>query len=65
MNSSHRVHSQKGLFAGLTRAIARRWKRWTSSLIADHYRPEKHYMRGPGPKAKRSDDTGGNPSGRK
>ena len=30
-------------------ATARRWRRLTTSLF-DVYRPEQHYMRGPGPK---------------
>jgi hypothetical protein len=30
-------------------ATARRWRRLTTSLF-DPYRPELHYMRGPGPK---------------
>jgi hypothetical protein len=30
-------------------ATARRWHRLTASLF-DPYRPELHYMRGPGPK---------------
>jgi hypothetical protein len=30
-------------------ARARRWRRLTTSLF-DPYRPELHYMRGPGPK---------------
>ena len=30
-------------------AVARRWRRLTTSLL-DPYRPELHYMRGPGPK---------------
>jgi len=30
-------------------ATARRWRRLTTSLF-DLYRPELHYMRGPGPK---------------
>jgi hypothetical protein len=30
-------------------AIAQRWRRLTTSLV-DPYRPELHYMRGPGPK---------------
>jgi hypothetical protein len=29
--------------------ITRRWRRLTASLF-DPYRPELHYMRGPGPK---------------
>jgi hypothetical protein len=45
-------HVSKALFAtpghvlGVT---ARRWRRLTASLF-DPYRPELHYMRGPGPK---------------
>ena len=35
-----------GRVVGLT---ARRWHRLTASLF-DPYRPELHYMRGPGPK---------------
>lgn len=30
-------------------ATARRW-RWLSTSLFDPYRPELHYMRGPGPK---------------
>ena len=30
-------------------ATARRWRRLTTSLF-DPYRPELHYMRGPGPR---------------
>jgi hypothetical protein len=30
-------------------ATARRWRRLTTSMF-DPYRPELHYMRGPGPK---------------
>jgi hypothetical protein len=33
---------------GLERA-ARRW-RWLTTSLFDPYRPERHYMRGPGPK---------------
>ena len=29
--------------------VARRW-RWLSASVFDPYRPELHYMRGPGPK---------------
>jgi hypothetical protein len=35
--------------ANLFRLLARRWHRHTSRL-SDPYRPERHYMRGPGPK---------------
>jgi hypothetical protein len=30
-------------------AVARRW-RWVRASVCDPYRPELHYMRGPGPK---------------
>ena len=30
-------------------ATARRW-RWLTAALFDPYRPERHYMRGPGPK---------------
>ena len=30
-------------------AVTRRW-RWLSASVCDPYRPELHYMRGPGPK---------------
>lgn len=30
-------------------AAARRW-RWLRTSVCDPYRPELHYMRGPGPK---------------
>jgi hypothetical protein len=30
-------------------AVRRRWRRLTAALL-DPYRPELHYMRGPGPK---------------
>jgi hypothetical protein len=30
-------------------ALAARWQR-LATMICDPYRPEKHYMRGPGPK---------------
>ena len=45
-------HVFKALFATPGRvlgATARRWRRLTASLF-DPYRPELHYMRGPGPK---------------
>jgi hypothetical protein len=30
-------------------AVVRRW-RWVRASVCDPYRPELHYMRGPGPK---------------
>lgn len=35
--------------ANLFRILARRWQRHAAHL-SDPYRPERHYMRGPGPK---------------
>jgi len=37
------------LFAARLDAVARRW-RWLRTNLSDPYRPELHYMRGPGPK---------------
>lgn len=34
--------------SGIT--IARRWHWQALHLFNNHYRPERHYMRGPGPK---------------
>jgi hypothetical protein len=45
-------HVSRALFATPGRvlgATAQRWRRLTASLF-DPYRPELHYMRGPGPK---------------
>ena len=43
---------------------ARRW-RWLRSCLFDPYRPERHYMRGPGPKwrEKHARDVGPSPAG--
>jgi len=54
MNPFLELHVSKALFAtpALERvfgATARRCRRLTASLF-DPYRPELHYMRGPGPK---------------
>jgi len=37
--------------ARLLDAVARRW-RWLTVSLFDPYRPELHYMRGPGPKSR-------------
>jgi hypothetical protein len=34
-------------FAAAVERLKTRWRQWTAP---DRYRPEKHYMRGPGPK---------------
>jgi hypothetical protein len=34
-------------FAAAVERLKARWRQWTAP---DRYRPEKHYMRGPGPK---------------
>jgi hypothetical protein len=36
-----------GNFLGTLERLRARWRQW---MGADRYRPEKHYMRGPGPK---------------
>jgi hypothetical protein len=43
-------------------AVWRRWRRLTAALL-DPYRPELHYMRGPGPKwrAKHARDAAADP----
>src|SRR5258707_12693646 len=54
MSASHTSYVCRVLLAthsptyGLT-AVQRHWRRLTGYL-SDHYRPELHYMRGPGPK---------------
>jgi hypothetical protein len=40
-----------GTPATLFRTLARRWHRHAGHL-SDPYRPERHYMRGPGPKSR-------------
>ena len=35
--------------ASLFRILARRWH-WHATQLSNPYRPERHYMRGPGPK---------------
>jgi hypothetical protein len=37
--------------ANVLRVVARRWHRQMTRLF-DPYRPERHYMRGPGPKCR-------------
>ena len=39
------------------RGPARRW-RWLRTSLLDPYRPELHYMRGPGPKWREKNGTG-------
>jgi hypothetical protein len=41
--------TRPGTPANLFRILARRWQRHAAHLC-DPYRPERHYMRGPGPK---------------
>jgi hypothetical protein len=36
-------------------AARRRW-RWLRTSVLDSYRPELHYMRGPGPKCRERDN---------
>jgi hypothetical protein len=44
--------------AGALDAVARRW-RWLRPSLFDPYRPELHYMRGPGPKWREKHASGG------
>ena len=44
--------AKMGLFGLLARAIAGALARVRRSLGSSHYRPEQHYMRGPGPKTR-------------
>jgi hypothetical protein len=60
MNSPTRAKPHKCFFTGLAHALAGRWQHWKSAFGPDHYHPEKHYMRGPGPKAKRRGGAGDN-----
>ena len=50
--SALRVSRALGAAPVLARGLgvtARRW-RWLTTALFDPYRPERHYMRGPGPK---------------
>jgi hypothetical protein len=43
------IGGAKSVPGNLFRILARRWQRHAAHL-SDPYRPERHYMRGPGPK---------------
>jgi hypothetical protein len=45
-----------GVPANLFRTLARRWHRHAPHL-SDPYRPERHYMRGPGPRSREKHDS--------
>jgi hypothetical protein len=47
-----------GLIVSVTAPAWRRWRRLTASLF-DPYRPELHYMRGPGPRWREKHAQGG------
>ena len=47
MLSSPDRPSPSNFFGLVFRRLIARWREWTAP---DRYRPEKHYMRGPGPK---------------
>ena len=51
--------ARTGFFFRLVRAVTKAAKRLNPRRGDDAYRPEKHYMRGPGPKSKRASATGG------
>jgi hypothetical protein len=50
--------ARAGFFASFLRAITKAAKRLKRGRGGDAYRPEKHYMRGPGPKSKQSPAAG-------
>jgi hypothetical protein len=50
--SSDRRASGK-LFVAVGEAVKRLVVRWREATSSNRYRPEKHYMRGPGPKSSR------------
>ena len=41
--------SQRSSFSSFRKAVATSWQKLIKTL-SDPYRPERHYMRGPGPK---------------
>jgi hypothetical protein len=49
--------ARAGFFAGFLRAITKAARRLKPGQGGDAYRPEKHYMRGPGPKSTRGNRT--------
>jgi hypothetical protein len=52
--------ARAGFFATFLRTITKAAKRLKPGRGGDAYRPEKHYMRGPGPKSKQNPASGGN-----
>jgi hypothetical protein len=45
--------SFSNFFGAMVGRLMARWRHW---MPPDRYRPEKHYMRGPGPKNPRNSD---------
>jgi hypothetical protein len=45
----HRVQPRQAVSLQIVQYL-RRWLRAVATAITDPYRPERHYMRGPGPK---------------
>ena len=58
MNRPASPRKRGGLLARLSRAIARIAGRLKAPAAGAAYRPEKHYMRGTGPKSKRIEAIG-------
>jgi hypothetical protein len=50
MTSFSDRHGFGNFFVRIERAVRRMAARWRRAVSTNHYRPEKHYMRGPGPK---------------
>lgn len=51
MRSGRRSLAWRQFFLHLQKAAVRLWERCRASLPSGGYRPELHYMRGPGPKS--------------
>jgi hypothetical protein len=52
MNDRRLPQDLRRFFARLPQAARRLFERWRTYLPAERYRPERHYMRGPGPKSR-------------
>jgi hypothetical protein len=51
MRSGRRPFDRRQFFLRLQKAAVRLWERCRALLPSGGYRPELHYMRGPGPKS--------------
>jgi hypothetical protein len=51
MSASADCRKFSNFFGAVGRLVDRLKARWRQETSPDRYRPEKHYMRGPGPKS--------------